>query len=78
MVTKDERARTRSTLDRWVTAAFGLFFVGIAVAIVYSATNDNPWGAGVAALATGALGLDAIVAAWRGRASLLSRIGPLP
>jgi hypothetical protein len=78
MASGEGSRRTRSTLDRWVTAGFGVLFVGIAVAIVQAAISENPWGAGLSALVTGALGVDALMAAIRGRASLLSRIGPLP
>jgi hypothetical protein len=61
-----------------VGAAFGLFFMGIAVAIVLLAVDANPLGASAAALLIGGLGVDALLAAIRDRRSILSRIGPLP
>lgn len=66
------------TSERWVGAAFGLFLVGMAVAIVLLAADANPLGASAAALLIGGLGVDALVAAIRDRRSILSRIGPLP
>lgn len=61
---------------RIVSAAFGLMFVGIAVAII--ALTDRSAGPVVAAVVIGVLGLDAVTSALRNRPSLLSRIGPLP
>jgi len=63
---------------RWVTAAFGLLFVGIAMAIVYTSASDYPIGALFTAAVIGLLGLDALIIAARNRRSILSRIGPLP
>ena len=63
---------------RWVTAAFGLLFVGIAIAIVYTSANDYPIGAFLTAAVVGLLGVDALISAARNRRSFLSRIGPLP
>jgi hypothetical protein len=61
---------------RRVTAALGLLFVGLAVAIL--PTNDGGIGSYGAALGVGGLGIDALVSAARQRRSLLSRLGPLP
>jgi hypothetical protein len=68
----------KSRTHRAVTALFGLVFVAIAIAIVVSADRPLSFGPLVAALAVGALGVDACLAAVRGRKSLLERIGPLP
>ena len=62
--------------NRYLTAAIGCLFVGLAIAIVLVA--DSGWPAYVAAIALGALGADAIHGAIRDRRCLLSRIGPLP
>jgi hypothetical protein len=62
--------------NRYITAALGCLFVGLAIAIVIFA--DRGWPAYLAAVAVGALGVDAIHGAVRGRRCLLSRIGPLP
>ena len=68
----------RSNAQRWVTTAFGVLFVGIAIAIVYLSASDYPLGAYAAAIAVGGLGIDALISAARNRRSILSRIGPLP
>ena len=62
--------------NRYITAALGCLFVGLAIAIALVA--DGRWPAFLAAVAVGALGVDAIHGAVRGRRCLLSRIGPLP
>ncbi|MEO6564686.1 MAG: hypothetical protein ABIO63_01515 [Casimicrobiaceae bacterium] len=64
--------------SRTADAAFGLFFVVLAFVILFAAWDSTPFGAVVAALAVGLLGVEAIVSAARDRQSLLSRIGPLP
>jgi hypothetical protein len=61
---------------RVVTAAFGLLFVVLAVAIIV--VSDRTLGPLLAAAVVGLLGADAIAGAIRNRPSLLSRIGPLP
>jgi hypothetical protein len=63
--------------DRVVALLFGVFFSGIAVAVVLLA-QPLTTGAAIAAGVLGLLGLEAVVAALRGRRALLSRIGPLP
>jgi len=68
----------RRKVDRWVGAASGLFFAGMAVAIMIFAFATNPIGACAAAFVVGGLGIDVLFAAFRNRSSLLSRIGPLP
>lgn len=70
--------RQRSLTQRTVTALFGLFFVVLAIGIVLSVDGPMSFGALVAALAVGALGIDACLSAIRGTRSLLERIGPLP
>lgn len=67
-----------SKARRKVDAAFGAFFVALAIAILAASSWPPPAGALLAASLVGLLGLDAIVGAVRGRRSLLSRIGPLP
>jgi hypothetical protein len=64
--------------SRWVDAGFGVFFIGLAVAVVVYA--DVPMGADAWAVAgiLALLGVDAVLAGLAGRRSLLSRIGPLP
>ena len=69
---------TQSRSYRWVTAGFGLVFVGLAIAILLAADSQRKLGSAVAAAIVGGLGGDAIVSAVRGRRSLLSRLGPLP
>jgi len=66
----------RQRLDRIVAAVIGTLFLGAAGAIVLL----TPLTAGVSLTAgvIGALGLEAVVSAIRGRRCLLSRIGPLP
>ncbi|MEP7328637.1 MAG: hypothetical protein ABI777_05455 [Betaproteobacteria bacterium] len=66
----------QSKMYRTVTGAFGTFFVILAVAII--AISEMAPGVAIAAFLLGVLGIDAIVAALRGKKSLLSRIGPLP
>ena len=61
---------------RLVTAAFGAFFV--VVAVVLYVVSDHTIGPALAAAGLGLLGIDAIVSAYRNTRSLLSRIGPLP
>ncbi len=59
-----------------VTAVFGAVLVGAAMAI--PALSEPTFRSLAAALIIGFLGVEAIVSAYRGRLSLLSRIGPLP
>jgi hypothetical protein len=61
---------------RRVTAGIGLLFTALGAWIAFEIADD--WPAYLAALAIGALGIDAIYSAVRGRRSLISRIGPLP
>ena len=68
----------RSKAHRAVTGLFGLVFVALAILVVVSADRPLSPGTLVAALALGALGIEACVAAVRGGRSLLERIGPLP
>ena len=78
MTSPDDRRSMRDRLDRWVTAAVGLLFVGIAIAILVMLASDRPIAAFLAAFVTGGLGIDALLSAARNRRSFLSRIGPLP
>lgn len=65
-----------SRVYRVVTAAFGLLFTAISIAILV--VSDRTVGPVLVAAVLGVLGVEAIVSAWRSKASLLSRIGPLP
>ena len=76
MADRDPAPLARSTTYRVVTAAFGIFFSGIAVAIVVVAGPTV--GASIGAAALGILGVDALVSAYRSTPSLLAKIGPLP
>jgi multisubunit Na+/H+ antiporter MnhG subunit len=78
MTSPEDPQSRRGRLDRWVTAAVGVLFVGIAIAILVTAASERPIAAFLAALVTGGLGLDALLSAARNRRSFLSRIGPLP
>ena len=78
MNSPEDRQGTREKLDRWVTAAIGLLFVGIAIAILVLSASERPIAAFLAAFVTGGLGVDALLSAARNRRSFLSRIGPLP
>ena len=62
--------------SRRITAGMGLLFTVLGAWIAFEIADD--WPAYLAALAVGALGIDAIYSAIRGRRSLISRIGPLP
>ena len=53
-----------------------MFFVGLALAILIS--PEISFGVVIAVIVVGGLGMDAIVSAFRGKTSLLARIGPLP
>lgn len=72
----DDSLRKRP-LHRLVTAAIGLLLMGIAAYASFVAGLDG-WGAVAVAAVLGLLGVQAIVAAWRGRVAWLARIGPLP
>lgn len=57
-------------------AVLGLLFVASGLYLVFSPPQDALRLTGAIALV--ALGADQLLASWRGRASWLSRIGPLP
>ena len=65
-------------MSRTSDVAFGTFFVALAVVTLAAAWEGTPIGAVLAALVMGLLGAEALVSAARGKASLLSRFGPLP
>ena len=71
-----EHPPTCSSINRIVTGGFGVFFVGLALAILIS--PEISFGVVIAVIVVGGLGMDAIVSAFRGKTSLLARIGPLP
>lgn len=73
-----ERRIDRLVSRRWVDVGFGLFFIGLAIAVVVYAEADAGNGAWIVAGVLALLGVDAVQAAFAGRRSLLSRIGPLP
>jgi hypothetical protein len=73
---RDSNLMTMPRKDRLVTLVFGGFLLGIALLIVLSPDEAMRVRAGLAALALGALGLDAVVRALRSTRSILSRIGP--
>ena len=64
--------------SRIVTGCTGALFVALAIAIIVVVDRPIGLGALVAAMVIGLLGIDALIAAVRGKRSLLSRIGPLP
>lgn len=64
------------TTPRRVGAAFGVFFIIVAILIL--AVTDRTAEPLVAAGGVGLLGADALLAAVRGTRSLLSKIGPMP
>ena len=76
MASNDPKEVTRSPTYQWVTAAFGVFFTAIAIAILI--VSELTIGPVSAALVIGVLGIDAIFSAYRKTSSLLSRIGSLP
>jgi hypothetical protein len=61
---------------RIVTAAFGLLFALLAIAIII--VSDRTVGPLFAAVVLGSLGIESVASAFRKKPSLLSRIGPLP
>lgn len=69
---------TGNQTRRVVGALFGIFFIGIALAILATIDDSNLLGPLAAAVVVGGLGIDLLVSSLRGRRSLLSRIGPLP
>lgn len=64
--------------SRGVDAAFGVFFVALAGAVVAFADVAAGAGALVVAALLALLGADSLLASLANRRSLLSRIGPLP
>jgi multisubunit Na+/H+ antiporter MnhG subunit len=65
-------------VDRLVSAVFGMFFIGIAIATVFLSPSINLIGKYIFVFMIGGLGAEALFSAVRNRKSLLSRIGPLP
>lgn len=65
-------------LDRWINAAFGLLFVGLAIAILVASASPRSVRVYGAALGVGGLGVEALFSAAQNRRSWLSRLGPLP
>lgn len=58
-----------------ITAAFGVFFIALAVLIAL--VSNITWWSVAAVVIIGLLGVDALFSAIRNTPSLLSRIGPL-
>jgi uncharacterized membrane protein YdbT with pleckstrin-like domain len=75
---KQPEHEPRTATHRIVTAMFGVFFVLLAIGILVWADESMFIGAVIAALVVGLLGIDGCVSAFRGKRSLLERIGPLP
>ena len=71
-------AKRQVTRERGAAFVIGVFFVGVAVAILVTSRNDLSVGAVLAAVVIGGLGIEALLSAVRNRRCLLSRIGPLP
>lgn len=61
-----------------VDLVFGVSMAALAVAILVLAEPTNLVGSIAAALVIGGLGVEAVVSAFRGKRSLLARVGPLP
>jgi hypothetical protein len=78
MPTPSSHPQQYSRTYRVVTAAFGLLFLIVALLIVVTSDTATRFGALLAAIIVGGLGLDALISALRDKRSLLSRIGPLP
>jgi hypothetical protein len=75
----DKPDPTNSTKARRIVGAlFGIFFVVIALVILFTSNASNRVGAIAAAVVIGGLGLDLVASSIRGKRSLLARIGPLP
>lgn len=68
----------RQTSHRVVTGAFGALLVVLAVVTVLAVEPELRWPGVAVASVLAMLGVDAIIAAVRGRESIVSRIGPLP
>ncbi len=74
---QDQPHTDRSTALRWGDACIGALFVGCAVAIL-ALFPLSDWAAMLAVIVLLLLGIDALLAAWQARPSLLSKVGPLP
>jgi hypothetical protein len=70
--------RPKNKVDRLISAAFGMFFIAIAIATIFSSGSTNLLGKYVVVFMIGGLGAEALFSAVCNRRSLLSRIGPLP
>jgi len=68
----------QQTSHRVVTGAFGTLLIVLAVATVVSVEPELRWAGAAVAVVLAILGVEAVIAAVRGRASIVSRIGPLP
>lgn len=76
--TPEPQKQPANRIHRTVTGAAGAALIAAAVAIVWWVDDTMFIGGVCAAIVLGMLGIDACAAAWRGRRSLLERIGPLP
>jgi len=74
---KPPHEHTENQAGRWIEIGFGVLLAACAIAILIVVPDENLAGlaGGVALLL---LGLEAVHAGWKGRRSLLFRIGPLP
>jgi uncharacterized membrane protein YqjE len=68
---------SQSNVQRWAAACIGALFVLCAAAIL-ALFPLSDWKAMLAVVVLLLLGVDALLAAWKARRSLLSRLGPLP
>lgn len=73
-----EQRKVVSKTERISNIVIGTLFAAVAVWLLVEALPQPSPGEGIAVLAIGSLGVEALVCALRGRRSLLSRIGPLP
>lgn len=67
-----------STSRQIVDLVVGLLFVVLAAVILVLSEPSTRLGSIVATLVVGGLGVEAAFSAWRGKRSLMARIGPLP
>ncbi len=77
MPNSDDPLATRK-VHRYVTGAFGIFLMIVAVLVLVSADASSRVAALLVAAVLAALGIDAVLAAIRSKRAWVSRIGPLP
>jgi hypothetical protein len=72
------KSTDNSTSGRIVDLLYGILFLVLAVTILVLSEQLTLAGSIAAALVIGGVGVEAMFSAWRGKRSLLARIGPLP